>query len=158
MLAPVPKWLDPQPYWKTPAAMLTEAARTGWLMKQGHVVKNWKKRWCVLWPAAQSTWAQKHRGGGQLLVYYESPESQAPKGIVPLDPGNYEITNEHGLEYRGEPALKITLKDAGSAHKSYLFSNTSPEEPGEVRLWHELIVRSTGTRVRREQVSRATGD
>ena len=40
----------------------------GWLMKRGHVIKNWKKRWFVLdWPA---------------LRYYESPDASEPKGGI----------------------------------------------------------------------------
>jgi hypothetical protein len=41
---------------------------SGWLTKQGHLVKNWKRRWFVLeYP---------------LLHYYKSPEDTTPRGSI----------------------------------------------------------------------------
>jgi len=45
-----------------------EARKEGWLVKQGHLVKNWKRRWFVLeWP---------------LLHYYKTPEDSTPRGSI----------------------------------------------------------------------------
>ncbi|KAA6375757.1 MAG: hypothetical protein EZS28_028718 [Streblomastix strix] len=43
----------------------------GWLTKQGHVMKNWKKRWFSL--------------RGKELFYYEKQNSPKEKGSIPLD-------------------------------------------------------------------------
>jgi hypothetical protein len=42
----------------------------GWLVKQGHKVKNWKRRWFVL------------RGG--ILSYHKSPRDVKPQGEIPI--------------------------------------------------------------------------
>lgn len=46
----------------------TGAQKQGWLVKQGHLVKNWKRRWFVLeYP---------------LLHYYKTPEDPTPRGTI----------------------------------------------------------------------------
>lgn len=49
----------------------TAVVKCGWLVKQGHAVRNWKRRWCVLRPRA--------------LEYYTSPRDALPRGTVRLD-------------------------------------------------------------------------
>lgn len=44
--------------------------KCGWLVKQGHAVRNWKRRWCVLRP--------------RVLEYYTSPRDALPRGTVRL--------------------------------------------------------------------------
>lgn len=42
--------------------------KEGWLVKQGHLIKNWKRRWFVLeYP---------------LLHYYKTPEDSTPRGTI----------------------------------------------------------------------------
>jgi len=45
--------------------------KCGWLVKQGHNVRNWKRRWFIL---RQS-----------VLEYYASPKDATPRGVIRLD-------------------------------------------------------------------------
>jgi len=47
--------------------------KEGWLIKQGMVVKNWKKRWLVL--------------VGTLLFYFKKQKDSFPQGVIPLREG-----------------------------------------------------------------------
>jgi hypothetical protein len=131
-------------YWKTPAHTLTEPARSGWLEKEGHVVKNWRRRWFVLWPASGSEWAKTHSASAwakehgdsrtrQLLLYYESAESQVPKGIVPLRPGSFSVTSAAGGDYRGEETVVLTVdSEATASHSRYIIRSEEPGNPGDL--------------------------
>lgn len=130
-------------YWKTPANTLDDAACSGWLEKEGHMVKNWRRRWFVLWPASGSSWAQKHAESRwaqthgsertqQLLLYYESEESSAPKGIVPLQPGRFEIASEAGGPYRGEETLVLSVQAEAAVHSRYVIRSEEPGDPGDL--------------------------
>eukprot|EP01114_Cavostelium_apophysatum_P005789 TRINITY_DN1696_c0_g1_i1.p1 TRINITY_DN1696_c0_g1~~TRINITY_DN1696_c0_g1_i1.p1 ORF type:complete len:990 (-),score=230.87 TRINITY_DN1696_c0_g1_i1:114-3083(-) len=44
--------------------------KEGWLTKEGHLIKNWKRRWFVLKDA--------------LLFYFKAPQDVEPIGIIPL--------------------------------------------------------------------------
>lgn len=46
------------------------AQKEGWLTKEGHLIKNWKKRWFIL--------------KDSLLFYFKSPQEVQPIGIIPL--------------------------------------------------------------------------
>ena len=130
-------------YWKTPAGDLTEAACSGWLEKEGHMVKNWRRRWFVLWPASGSKWAQIHAGSlwaqargvqrtQQLLLYYESADSSAPKGIVPLEPSCFEIQSEDGGTYRGEETLVLAVQATAAVHSRYILRSENRGDPGDL--------------------------
>lgn len=134
-------------YWKTPAKDLTEAACKGWLEKEGHVVKNWRRRWFVLWPASGSKWAQFHsdslwaqtRGTQrtqQLLLYYESSDSPMPKGIVPLEPGRFTVQSEDGGLYRGEETLVLSVQAETAAHSRYIIRSVERGNPGDLPREH----------------------
>ena len=60
-----------------PLGDLVEVEHQGWLMKKGHVIKSWRRRWCVV-----STF-QGHR----FLHYFESDTAMKnlPLGMVPLE-------------------------------------------------------------------------
>lgn len=131
-------------YWKTPAHTLTEPARSGWLEKEGHVVKNWRRRWFVLWPASGSEWATAHAASAwaktcgddrtqQLLLYYESAGSAVPKGIVPLQPGSFTVKSEAGGDYIGQETVVLTVNaDSAATHSRYVIRSEEPGNPGDL--------------------------
>ena len=51
-------------------------AKSGWLWKEGRVVKNWERRYWVLWPAEQDP---LH---GRLLFYFVAQDSLKPQGVI----------------------------------------------------------------------------
>jgi hypothetical protein len=67
-----------------PADQIKNATKTGWLTKQGGVVKNWKKRYCVL--------------VDKVLFYYSGKESAKPQGYVDL--------NKTTIDPNGQPSKK----------------------------------------------------
>jgi hypothetical protein len=74
---------DPSPFKLKERPEPTEPLRTGWLVKEGAVVKNWKKRFFVVRPDYK-------------IAYYESEESfkagKNPKGTI-NPAGYYVVTN-----------------------------------------------------------------
>ncbi|PRP84407.1 hypothetical protein PROFUN_08087 [Planoprotostelium fungivorum] len=73
------KWLAPSNNPKF--VSLDNVRKTGWMIKEGHFVKSWKRRWFVL--------------SRNLLIYYKSPEDAEPIGIIPLlDSLISEITHQ----------------------------------------------------------------
>jgi hypothetical protein len=67
----------------------TVVVKAGWLIKQGAMVKNWKKRWFVLRSAPGDQ-------GGELLTYYARKEDDRALGQIVLDT-NSLITGMHGV-------------------------------------------------------------
>jgi hypothetical protein len=132
-------------------SLLNEAAMTGWLSKEGHVVKNWKRRYFVLWPKAGSAWAGLHTRAAstrmasptsqQLLLYYESPEAKAPRGVIALRRGEFQTGSEHGTTYRGEDTLVLTVDTP--SRKRFILRSDVPGDPTELIKWAELM--KTGT-------------
>lgn len=92
----------------------------GWLVKEGHVVRNWKTRYCMLMSKDSDDY-RKH--GHQRLLYFLEPpvfeELDQYKGAVPLP--NAQIA---AAEVEGHPnAFTIT----GTLNsKDYVFSAISP--------------------------------
>eukprot|EP01119_Soliformovum_irregulare_P012251 TRINITY_DN3170_c0_g1_i5.p1 TRINITY_DN3170_c0_g1~~TRINITY_DN3170_c0_g1_i5.p1 ORF type:complete len:692 (-),score=166.49 TRINITY_DN3170_c0_g1_i5:1379-3454(-) len=68
--------------------------RAGWLVKEGHLVKNWKKRWFVL------------KDG--FLFYFRTPEDMEPMGIVPLRDGILKKVPESDKQF----CFKLCPKNA----------------------------------------------
>ena len=56
------------------------ALKAGFLVKQGHVVKNWKKRWFVL--------------RENKLEYYVDPRDKSSRGMIPLDDVTLSLTTD----------------------------------------------------------------
>ena len=55
--------------------------KCGWLQKEGHLVKNWKRRWCVLWPLNFKAEAES----GPSLFYFDDNETTSlPKGTLQI--------------------------------------------------------------------------
>jgi hypothetical protein len=111
------------------------------------MVKNWRRRWFVLWPASGSKWAQIHadsrwaqtRGTKrtqQLLLYYESADSSTPKGIVPLEPGCFVIQSENGGTYRGEETLVLAVQAKSAVHARYILRSEERGNPGDLPRAH----------------------
>ena len=140
--------LNPALFAKTGAATLRkEAAQVGWLVKEGHFVKNWRRRYFVLWPDPDSAWSRQHAElthqavSRQLLVYYESPESISPKGVITLRRGDFQMASEMGSAYRGEDTLVLTVTTP--QRKRYILRTDTPGDPTELRRWVDKI--ETGT-------------
>jgi hypothetical protein len=75
------------------AAAANAPLKSGWLVKQGHVFKNWKRRYFVLMRRPGTT------GRSLLLVYYDTEytATHAPekcKGAIPLEQGYFDVMNE----------------------------------------------------------------
>jgi len=67
-----------------PADQIKNAKKTGFLTKQGGVVKNWKKRYCVL--------------VDKVLFYYSAKDAPKPQGYVDL--------NKASIDPNGQPSKK----------------------------------------------------
>ena len=50
-------------------ALVEPKLHQGYLYKEGHTIKSWKRRWCVL--------------QGSLLLYFEDEHAAVPLGWVP---------------------------------------------------------------------------
>jgi serine/threonine protein kinase len=65
--------------------------KSGFLTKQGHVRKNWKKRWFVL--------ERDPARGENSLVYYKSPQNPVQRGIIPLDDVTISLITNLDMEH-----------------------------------------------------------
>jgi hypothetical protein len=65
-----------------------DAACSGWLRKRSEHVKQWNKRWFVLWPKVPN------EGQGRLLVYYSKPNDEQARGCYRVHPGEYSLQTE----------------------------------------------------------------
>ena len=51
-------------------------AKIDWMWKEGAIVKNWSRRYWMLWPLEQDpTW-------GRLLFYFKDTDSTSPSGVI----------------------------------------------------------------------------
>eukprot|EP01124_Arcella_intermedia_P005624 TRINITY_DN13327_c0_g1_i2.p1 TRINITY_DN13327_c0_g1~~TRINITY_DN13327_c0_g1_i2.p1 ORF type:complete len:764 (-),score=187.91 TRINITY_DN13327_c0_g1_i2:315-2606(-) len=64
----------------------------GWIIKQGHAVKNWKRRWFVLHP--------------EVIEYYKKPNSGTPAGRILIK----DIYAVQEIEEGGEEAVSNELR------------------------------------------------
>lgn len=146
-----PDPLDPVLFTKTKLQFLrNEAAKVGWLSKEGHVVKNWKRRYFVLWPRAGSAWAAQHARtlsvpeSRQLLLYYENEHAKAPRGVIALRRGEFQIGSESGTAYRGEDILVLTVHATeSSARKRFVLRSDEPGDPTDLIEWAQLMEAGT---------------
>jgi len=63
-------------------AELQNPDKSGWLVKKGHKVKNWKKRWFILFGN---------------LYYYKTLSDMEPAGIIPLKQARVEVPKDRQL-------------------------------------------------------------
>ena len=71
-----------------------DAACSGWLRKRSEHVKQWNKRWFVLWPKVPN------EGHGRLLVYYSKPNDERARGCYRLNPGEYSLQTEQTKKHK----------------------------------------------------------
>jgi len=97
-------------------ALTPDSDRSGFLVKQGKVRKNWKKRWFIL--------------KDDLLYYYKTPREKSPIKTIHLSPSAYvnragpdEVPKPHGFVLR-------TLE------RVWLFSSESDQD---TELWVSAI-------------------
>ncbi|OHT14359.1 AGC family protein kinase [Tritrichomonas foetus] len=76
--------------------------RSGWMTKQGGVVKNWKKRWFVL--------------RGKELAYYEKPDKKE-SGVI-------DLTKAKEITTAPETKKKCALKIVTSGRTYYCYTDT----------------------------------
>jgi len=126
-------------------------AKTGWLYKEGHVRKNWKRRFFVLWPSEPVPKL------GQLLLYYTDPDGGAPKGIIPLCEFNI-VTPKTQREF--EHCFRITIEDyvPQGSHRKYIIAS---ENQDTLLEWSTAIQQNTdwesaGAGFRPSMVGKAT--
>lgn len=102
----------------------------GWLIKQGHNVKNWKRRWFVL--------------KDPTLAYYRAPKETKPQGIIILDdmeaiiPNDEIVKNQKGREVQFDTSPPPTdfwfvIK---AKQKEYLIA---AETEADMLDWIELL-------------------
>ena len=114
---------EPEPEMGQDSVAISEAdsaatdRKEGWLMKQGHLVKNWKRRWFVLeWPE---------------LKYYKNPEDASPKGVVLCD--EVTLSERLGQERTGkEHCIMVHHPD----RKIYYLQ---AENEGDMMSWVKAI-------------------
>ena len=121
--------------------------KSGWTYKEGHLVRNWKKRWFVLWPMNFKAEAVT----GPSLYYFDDSESgSCPKGTLPIFGSTVGMPKK---ERKGHPWLvRIEGAKAGDGeeetkHDKLVFAVDSQEERDE---WIEAL----GNASRGEGVSR----
>ena len=152
-IAPEADPLNPTLFAKTKAHFLrNEAAKVGWLSKEGHLVKSWRRRYFILWPRAGSAWVAQHARSvklaapvsRQLLLYYEGEHASAPRGVIALTRGEFQLGSEHGTAYRGEDTLVLTVHASDtSRHKRFVLRSDVPGDPTDLIEWAKLIEAGT---------------
>ena len=96
-----------------PTNGITTVVKSGWLLKLGEHVKNWKKRWFVL--------------TGPMLFYYEAPENNQikPKGKVNMLGGKVEFGPKIDELYEKQFAFGFTCANSS---RRYVFVCESASE------------------------------
>eukprot|EP00736_Rhodelphis_marinus_P010304 Rmarinus@m.2661 len=112
--------------------------KEGYLLKEGHLKKNWKKRWFVVSPSE--------------ITYYEDHTKKRLKGSVPL--GTCTITPPKN-ERKEEHSFRISsnnIKGVGiyGEYPKYILAAETAEEKKE---WFDLLTRLADTNRRRLQPS-----
>lgn len=102
--------------------------KSGWTYKEGHLVRNWKKRWCVLWPM---NFKEEAVTGPSLYYFDDCESSSCPKGTLPIFGATVRIPKK---ERKGHPWLvRIEDSKAGDGdeetkHDKLVFAVDSQEE------------------------------
>ncbi|GAM21478.1 hypothetical protein SAMD00019534_046530 [Acytostelium subglobosum LB1] len=96
----------------------TICVRSGYLMKKGHKIKSWRRRWFVL------------RDG--TLSYFKSPKDSAPAGTIPLADIEHLILDDESLAREGYSHIFqiVTVK------KIFVIA---AENEGDYEEWTEMI-------------------
>ena len=102
--------------------------KSGWTYKEGHLVRNWKKRWCVLWPM---NFKEEAVTGPSLYYFDDCESSSCPKGTLPIFGSTVRIPKK---ERKGHPWLvRIEDSKAGDGdeetkHDKLVFAVDTQEE------------------------------
>jgi len=104
----------------TSVASLTHPSKQGFLVKQGGLVRNWKRRWCVLHDSK--------------LYYFKGKSDKEPAGVIPLLGARVELADHvtkkaHSLEVRT------------ASRQYFMFTEGGREDLLE---WKEAIERAAG--------------
>ena len=95
----------------------------GWLTKEGHIIKNWKRRWFVL--------------AGGHMIYSVAPGAKA-KGLINLS----EVTElAKAPEAKMQPAFKLVFQKDGK-NVIYLIAADSPQSFND---WYKALERYVPT-------------
>jgi len=89
-------WLSPKhdPSFQS----LRSNQKQGWIYKEGHIVKSWKKRWFIL--------------KGNLLFYLKTPEAVEPLGIIPLRGSDISIVINKEKDKDVKYCMSIVVKSS----------------------------------------------
>eukprot|EP00005_Dracoamoeba_jomungandri_P000573 CAMPEP_0174253590 /NCGR_PEP_ID=MMETSP0439-20130205/2960_1 /TAXON_ID=0 /ORGANISM="Stereomyxa ramosa, Strain Chinc5" /LENGTH=1854 /DNA_ID=CAMNT_0015334699 /DNA_START=66 /DNA_END=5630 /DNA_ORIENTATION=- len=113
------RWLNPK---INPGQFfLSNPDKAGYMYKEGHVVRNWKKRWFVL--------------VDNLLYYLKNEESGTPVGIIPLKGSITEVCEDRGRQF----CLEIKTVEFKALPNFYV----SCETEEEFKSWHQWLERAT---------------
>ena len=102
--------------------------KSGWTYKEGHLVRNWKKRWFVLWPM---NFKEEAVTGPSLYYFDDSTATGTPKGTLPI------FGSTVGLPKRGRKGhqwlIRIEDSKAGDGdeetkHDKLVFAVDTEEE------------------------------
>ena len=86
--------------------------KCGWTYKEGHLVRNWRKRWFVLWPLNFKDEAVS----GPALYYFDDSESDScPKGTLPIFGSNVGMPKKARKGY--EWLIRIEGAKAGDGEE-----------------------------------------
>ena len=101
---------------------LLSALKTGWLSKQGHFIKSWKRRFCVLRP--------------DCLIYYSDEQSIDVKGVVHFDQHctiSKTTAKKKGpalrLDGRGRSLVITTVSARPRARSATAAAHSTPRPP-----------------------------
>eukprot|EP01119_Soliformovum_irregulare_P012190 TRINITY_DN3150_c5_g1_i1.p1 TRINITY_DN3150_c5_g1~~TRINITY_DN3150_c5_g1_i1.p1 ORF type:complete len:634 (-),score=234.50 TRINITY_DN3150_c5_g1_i1:44-1945(-) len=101
----------------------SEVIQSGWLVKQGGIVKNWKMRWFVL--------------KGNYLWYYAQTHHTQPLGCIPINRANVAMLDDS--LYRRSFCFEITDPSGFTRrHRSYVLS--APTSTAQMQ-WIKAISR-----------------
>eukprot|EP01052_Picozoa_sp_SAG31_P003961 SAG31_NODE_158_length_21979_cov_6.851691_2_plen_3236_part_00 len=96
---------------------LDDIVKEGWLTKQGHTFRNWKRRWCVL----------SRYDGVPFLHYYidNDDDDESPSGMIPLQ--NASCCASKNLRY----TFEVRAEASAYNHDFYLFKASTQADSDE---------------------------
>ena len=104
-------------------ALQTQIMREGFLWKEGHKRKTWKKRYCVVWPRDYEA-----RGmDAPVLFYFEDNESGGkPKGTISLANIKCRVPKSKRKDF--EHAFRVDVMGAAEGHNKFIWAPETDEE------------------------------
>jgi hypothetical protein len=95
----------------------------GWMWKEGHRRKTWKRRYCVVYPRDYAV-----RGmDAPIMFYYDDEESgDKPKGTFSLANIKCRLPKSRRKEYPF--AFRVDVESAADGHGKYILAPEAEEE------------------------------